>query len=99
MIYFDVTKTSGSGHRSGLTRVNTRLRESLGALATAVTWDAKRGSFAGLPTDLQPADWLLTTELFSEDERPGFSNFLRHRPLKCAAIFHDAIPLKFPQIT
>jgi hypothetical protein len=37
--------------------------------------------------------------LFSEEERPGFTAWLEARPCRAAAIFHDAIPLKLPQIT
>jgi glycosyltransferase involved in cell wall biosynthesis len=48
---------------------------------------------------LQSNDWFLTSELFSEDERPGFAEFLEGRRCRLAAIFHDAIPLKHPQIT
>jgi glycosyltransferase involved in cell wall biosynthesis len=92
MIYFDVTKTGGAAHRSGLMRVSSRLGESLAAAATAVRWPAwDRAVHAG--------DWFLTSELFSEEERPGFTEFLRARPCRLAAIFHDAIPLQHPQIT
>src|SRR5882724_6273708 len=92
MIYFDVTKTGGAGHRSGLMRVSTRLGESLAEAATEVRWpDWNRA--------VQPGDWFLTGELFSEEERPGFSEFLRARPCRLAAIFHDAIPLQHPHIT
>jgi len=92
MIFFDVTKTGSAGHRSGLTRVSARLAEGLGAAATAVRWpEWKR--------QVKPDDWFLTGELFSEEERPGFSEFLAARPCRLAAIFHDAIPLKHPHIT
>jgi glycosyltransferase involved in cell wall biosynthesis len=92
MIFFDTTKTGAAGHRSGLTRVSARLRDELAARATAVAWDeaARRA---------QRADWFLTTELFSEEERPGFTAFLAARPCRLAAVFHDAIPLKHPHLT
>jgi glycosyltransferase involved in cell wall biosynthesis len=48
---------------------------------------------------VKPEDWFLTAELFSEEERPGFSAFLARRPCRLAAIYHDSIPLKFPEIT
>ncbi|MDB6169868.1 MAG: glycosyl transferase group 1 [Verrucomicrobia bacterium] len=92
MIFFDVTKSAGSGHRSGLTRVGTRLAEGLGPRATPVRWTKWDRRMA-------PGDWFLTPELFSEAERPGITGFLRDSPGHKAAIFHDAIPLKFPQIT
>lgn len=101
MIYFDVTKTGSSGHRSGLMRVSSRLRQQLGAAATEVTWhrgEFKLASDKGTLT-LTPSDWFLTSELFSEDERPGFAKFLASHPCQLAAIYHDAIPLKHPHIT
>jgi glycosyltransferase involved in cell wall biosynthesis len=100
MIYLDVTKSGKAGHRSGLTRVNARLAEELGAAAAAVCWDEGwRGSGNGAPVTPAPNDWILTAELFSEEERPGFSEFLRTRRCRIAAIFHDAIPLRHPDIT
>ncbi|MBL9203336.1 MAG: glycosyltransferase [Opitutaceae bacterium] len=92
MIFFDTTKSGAAGHRSGLTRVNTRLREELAARATATAW-------ADAATRATRDDWFFTTELFSEEERPGFSGFLAARPCRLAAVFHDAIPLKHPHIT
>lgn len=100
MILFDTTKTGTATHRSGLNRVGTRLRAALGAAATAAVWDMPARSMLTLAgTTPHPADWLLTAELFSEAERPGFGAWLDMRPLRCAAIYHDAIPLKFPHIT
>ncbi|HEX2852352.1 MAG TPA: glycosyltransferase family 1 protein [Opitutaceae bacterium] len=92
MIFLDVTKASSARHRSGLTRVGTRLAQNFGLAAAGVAWPewdraVKRG------------DWFLTPELFSENERPGFNAFLEARPCRFAAIFHDAIPLKHPHIT
>jgi glycosyltransferase involved in cell wall biosynthesis len=92
MIHFDATKTGGAGPGSGLRRVSARLRQELGAAAAAVHWgEWDRRAAAG--------DWFLTSELFSPDERPGFAEFLARRPCRCAAIFHDAIPLRHPDIT
>lgn len=92
MIYFDVTKTGSAKHRSGLTRMSERLRNELGGDAAASNWtEAQRRAGAG--------DWFVTAEQFSEEERPGFAEFLRARRCRMAAIFADAIPLKFPQIT
>jgi glycosyltransferase involved in cell wall biosynthesis len=48
---------------------------------------------------LEPEDWLVTAELFSEAECPGTWELLGARRCRLAAIFHDAIPLKHPQIT
>jgi glycosyltransferase involved in cell wall biosynthesis len=92
MIYFDVTKSAGVRHRSGLARLNERLRVELGAVATAASWsETQKRARAG--------DWIVTSELFSEAERPGFAAFLRARSCRTAAIFADAIPLKHPHIT
>jgi glycosyltransferase involved in cell wall biosynthesis len=103
MIYFDVTKSGVARHRSGLMRVNARLREELGARATPVRWEARQGTWmlAGCRAHVtfSPDDWLFTAELFCEVERPGFWHFLRERPCRLAALFHDAIPLRHPQIT
>ncbi|MDP3073616.1 MAG: glycosyltransferase [Opitutaceae bacterium] len=92
MIFFDTTKTGAAGHRSGLTRVSARLRAELGPRATPAAWEeaARRAG---------PGDWFLTTELFCEEERPGFSAFLAARRCRKAAVFHDAIPLRQPHIT
>jgi glycosyltransferase involved in cell wall biosynthesis len=92
MIYFDVTKSASAGHRSGLTRVSTRLRDELGAAVQPVVWTNWDRAVA-------KDDWFLTCELFSEAERPGFWKFLRNPPCRLAAFFNDAIPLKLPHIT
>jgi glycosyltransferase involved in cell wall biosynthesis len=92
MIYFDVTKAGRSGHRSGLMRVSARLSDGLKSVATEARWPEWDGAVQG-------GDWFLTGELFSEEERPGFSEFVRARRCRLAAIFHDAIPLQHPHIT
>jgi glycosyltransferase involved in cell wall biosynthesis len=92
MIFFDVTKSASSGHRSGLTRVSARLRDELGAEIQPVAWPDWNRAVA-------KDDWFLTCELFSEAERPGFWEFLRNPPCRLAVIFHDAIPLKLPHVT
>jgi glycosyltransferase involved in cell wall biosynthesis len=100
MIFFDVTRSGAAAHRSGLTRVSSRLRDRLGPAATAVTWNAAaRHLSAPARGPSRRDDWFLTAELFSEAERPGFSAFLRSHPCGLAAIFHDAIPLKHPHFT
>ncbi len=103
MIYFDVTKTGRAGHASGLNRVSARLRDELGADAVPVAWHAWRKAWrtaeGRIPVEWRADDWLLTGELFSEAERPGFGDFLRARRCRTAAVYYDAIPLKFPDIT
>lgn len=92
MIWFDITKSGPARQKSGLMRLNQRLREELGGVALAADWNEVRES-------AKPGDWFVTSELFSEEERPGFGAFLRDRQMHTAAIFSDAIPLKFPHIT
>lgn len=100
MIFFDTTKTGTATHRSGLNRVSTRLRAALGGAATVCVWDEPSRSVLSLAgTEPHPADWFLTSELFSETERPGFDAWREAHASRCAAIYHDAIPLKFPRIT
>ncbi|MFM7751399.1 MAG: hypothetical protein ACKPB0_13400, partial [Opitutaceae bacterium] len=100
MIFLDTTKSADARHRSGLTRVTTRLAAALGEAARPVRWDAARRTFAAEDGSSQgPADWFITAELFSEEERPGLGEFLTTKGCRTAAIFHDAIPLRFPQTT
>lgn len=103
MIYYDTTKMGAAKQRSGLTRVSSRLREEFGGTITEVTWDGnRRGFVAGKEQAVvrfAPSDWLLTVELFSEVERPGFWDFVQAPPCRLAAMFYDAIPLRWPQIT
>jgi glycosyltransferase involved in cell wall biosynthesis len=99
MIYFDVTKASEAGHRSGLLRVSSRLRAELGAATVPVVWDNGGFKAGDVPVAWAGGDWLLTPELFSEEERPGLRAFLDRPPCRTAALFHDAIPLRMPQVT
>ena len=103
MIYFDVTKSAGARHLSGLMRLNVRLGQELGRQAAPVRWDGRRRAWirfgATEAVRFSPADWLFTAELFCEEERPGFWRFLGERPCRLAAMFADAIPLRHPQIT
>jgi glycosyltransferase involved in cell wall biosynthesis len=103
MIYYDTTKMGAAKHRSGLMRLSSRIREELGSIVTEVAWDAKQRAFvAGNPravVKFTEADWLLTVEQFSEAERPGFRAFLANPPCRLAAMFHDAIPVRWPHIT
>src|SRR4051812_13487646 len=103
MIYYDVTKMGAAKHRSGLTRVSARLQEEFGGTVTRVTWDGAKRLFlaaaGGFPVEFTPKDWLLTVELFSEAERPGFGDFIQSHPCRLAAMFHDAIPVRWPHIT
>ena len=100
MIYYDTTKMGAAKHRSGLMRLTSRLQEELGGTVTPVFWDAGFRNYKDrAPIAFKQEDWLLTVELFSEAERPGFRDFIGSPPCRLAAMFHDAIPLKFPQVT
>ena len=103
MIYYDTTKMGAARHRSGLMRVTSRLQQELGGLINAVRWDnAQRAFVQGkerTPVKFAPRDWLLTVELFSDAERPGLAEFIAKHPCRLAAMFHDAIPLRWPHIT
>ena len=92
MIYFDVTKSASSRHASGLMRVNRRLREELGEAVQPVEWGKWN------PATASKSDWYLSTEVFDADQRTGFIEFLKESPCRTAAMFPDAIPLKFPEI-
>jgi len=101
MIYFDVTKMGAAKHRSGLMRVSGRLRDELGEAAVGVSWKNRGWQRVDGKDSIRfsDTDWLLTAELFCEEERPGFWSFLKNKPCRLAAIFHDAIPLKHPHTT
>lgn len=103
MIYYDITKMGAARHRSGLMRLTSRLMEEMGSTVTPVAWDNRRRAFvSGERKDavkFSATDWLLTVEMFSEAERPGISAFIQNPPCRLAAMFHDAIPVRFPHIT
>jgi len=103
MIYYDTTKMGAAKHRSCLMRLSSRIREELGSVVTEVAWDkAARMFVLGPKRERVPfaaKDWLLTVEQFSEAERPGFRAFLTQPPCRLAAMFHDAIPVRWPHIT
>jgi glycosyltransferase involved in cell wall biosynthesis len=100
MIHFDVTKAAEGRHASGLQRVSRQLLAALGPAATPVRWDAGTCRFrTAAGAEPGAGDWLLTPEVFAPEERPGFAAWLARRPCPCAAIFHDAIPLRLPHVT
>lgn len=103
MIFYDVTKMAGADGRSGLTRVSSRLLQELGDDVTPVVWSDRRRAWQHRTTPkavtMTPRDWLFTVELFSEKERPGWIEFISGHSCRLAGVFHDAIPLRWPQIT
>jgi len=92
MVYFDITKSGSARHRSGLTRVSSRLREEWAGGMSPVAW----GRWG---REMKPEDWYFTPEVFSAADRPGWSEWLRTVRCRRAAVYHDAIPLKLPHIT
>ncbi len=103
MIYYDTTKMGAARHRSGLMRLTSRIMEEMGSTITQVAWDGTLRNFVARAGHAEvrftPADWLLTVEQFGEAERPGFRAFLANPPCRLAAMFHDAIPVRWPHIT
>lgn len=92
MIWFDTTKAGRSAHHSGLMRVSRRLQAELGPAArpaTGLAWQDQA----------QARDWYLTAEVFAPEERTGWTEMMHRRPCRLAAVFHDAIPLRWPKIT
>jgi len=92
MIWLDTTKSSKSGHHSGLMRVTSRLLHELGTTATSVVG-------AGWRDQANAEDWFLTAEVFAPGEREGWADLLASQPCRMAAIYHDSIPMKFPLTT
>jgi len=102
MIYFDVTKMHAARQKSGLTRVSSRLLAEMRDAVVPVAW--RKGRFETVEAKARivtfhASDWLLTVELFSGAERPGFREFIARPPCRLAAVFPDAIPLTHPHIT
>ncbi len=109
-VYWDCTKARRSRHASGLQRVANNLRDALianGAELTPVHWDGRQQRFVSTRgSDIDPAEShangsgiFFTAELFSECERPGLQSWLAATPQRTVALFHDAIPLRMPEIT
>jgi glycosyltransferase involved in cell wall biosynthesis len=101
MIYFDQSRTQKAQHRSGLTRVTSRLLKELGSAVQPVAVFQPGVGPVVAAVDFRPvkSDWLVTAELFSEAECPGLWDFIRERRCRLAAVFHDAIPFKLPHVT
>ncbi|MBK1875434.1 glycosyltransferase [Pelagicoccus mobilis] len=106
-LLFDITKASKQSHYSGVLRVSKclkeRLQQVLGDELIEVVWSDRKQTFRapsiGKSFVLEPEDVLLTAELFNEYERPGIEAFLSSSACRAFAIFHDAIPLRFPEFT
>jgi len=104
MLYFDVTNSHRSRTKSGLQRVAQALLRALEAEAepVPVAWNPKRRAYQGIdkaPRQPQAGDALLVPDIFSEEDRPGYAEFIKNSPARTVAIFHDAIPVRFPEFT
>lgn len=110
IIYWDVTKTGFSKIKSGINRVSNRLKDAVtnelqSNCVVPVLWNNKKADFETLDKpkrSIGKADELtvfVTVEVFSEEERPGFNQWLRSFMGMTCIIFHDAIPLQYPEIT
>lgn len=101
--WWDVTRSHRQAHHSGLTRVARRLAEALelhGTRLVPVRWDSARETWLPVSGTPPPAPRaLLTTELFSGAERPGFERWLAGERPPAFALYHDSLPLRFPEIT
>ena len=106
-LLFDVTKACRQKHKSGILRVSSCLKAELSRLFedrfVEVVWSEREKGFRrfkkGGALEVDQNDVLLTSELFCETERPGIENFLKKGRCRSYAIFHDAIPLRFPEFT
>ena len=106
IIFWDITKALKNKAHSGLNRVSSKLRETLvqqGYEVCLVRWAMRRACFVNIeinqPIAATANDVFITPELFCEKERSGIGRWLEQCDAKCVAIFHDAIPLKFPEFT
>ncbi|MGE9295003.1 MAG: glycosyltransferase [Puniceicoccales bacterium] len=105
MLYFDATNSLNSRTKSGLQRVAQALRRALEAETALqpVTWNTRRAAYlladGGAAIQWTPEDTLLIPDIFSEEDRPGYADFIAACPAQTTAIFHDAIPLRFPEFT
>jgi len=109
VIYWDVTKTGSGSHKSGINRVSERLLDSLSVLPSVslvpVVWSQRTRKFIlfdkkrePLETG-EPSSFFVSCEVFCEAERVGFEDWLKAFRGKGCLIFHDAIPLQFPEFT
>ncbi|MEO0794183.1 MAG: glycosyltransferase [Verrucomicrobiota bacterium] len=105
MLYYDATNSLRAKTKSGLQRVAQRLRASLSQQMPLepVVWSNRQVGFLGAESKQRisfgAGDCLLVPDLFSEEDRVGFGDFVSGCSAFTVAIFHDAIPLKFPEFT
>ena len=105
MIYWDTTKTGKKNYpASGIKRVSDRMVDELqksGQNVILVKWDKRLKTFNSR-SDRYPISnegLFITPEIFEEHDRPGFMTWAKEFRGYKVAIFHDVIPIRFPQIT
>ncbi len=106
-ILYDVTKASKQRHKSGIARVSGCLKRELSVAVgdglIEVIWDERLETLRPKEKirefEIRPNDVFLTCELFCEFERNGIERFLDQSNCLSYAIFHDAIPLQYPEFT
>ena len=106
-LFYDVTKSASARQISGLIRVSNKLMHALEADSNVslvpVMWHSRKQAFTDPSkrrvVDFMTEDCFFTPEIFSSNERPGYFEELKKAGVFTSAIFHDAIPLKLPDIT
>jgi len=106
-ILYDVTKACRQKQKSGITRVSNCLHRELKALLEdrfiEVVWDDRSRTVKPRTRKsgwrVEPGDVFLTCELFCEFEREGIEAFVKEFPGLTYGVFHDAIPLQYPEFT
>ena len=104
-IYWDATKTGNPRYpASGMKQVANRLFAELEATCwdiRQVYWHKRAQHFFDSKTKMPILEEapLITPEIFSESGRQGILDWLKQYKGHKIAIFYDAIPLRFPEIT
>lgn len=88
-------------------RVSRKLKQALSSKLehefVPVVWHSGKKAFTNRSKrsilKMSATDCFLTPEIFSSDDRPGYHDCLIKSGVRSAAVFHDAIPLKHPDIT
>jgi hypothetical protein len=105
VLLWDSTKTGHPRYpSSGMKTVAIRLRteiEALGYEVRQVRGNNKSRSFQHHQQTITKGNTtpFLTPEVYCEDERPGILEWLEYHQGTKAAVFYDAIPIKYPEIT
>lgn len=107
VLYFDVTKSIGQNHYSGLRRLNSCLGGAFSMLPdlkyVECRWSYVRCAYVECGTGRrilsEPEACFLTPEVFALRERPFSKVWLSRFEGKSASIFYDCIPYRHPQFT